>query len=211
MTQNNPQNALGHIFIIDDDDSMRKALQRMLKEAGYSVEAFESAKLFLEKSFPISPATILLDMQMPDMTGVELQEQLIKLGRTTPIIFISGQSQPVQIIKAMKCGALNFLLKPFNPKELLDSISEAMKADQVSFKNLNKNTLAKNQFSSLTNKEREVYSYLIKGMKSMDIATTLRIVPATVKVHKSRILEKMNVNSAQELIRKHLESGLTQD
>jgi FixJ family two-component response regulator len=211
MTQNNPPNALGHIFIIDDDGSMRQALQRMLKEAGYSVEVYESAKLFLEKSFPISPATILLDMQMPDMTGVELQEQLVKLGRTTPIIFISGQSQPVQIIKAMKYGALNFLLKPFNLKELLESISEAIKVDQASFKNLNKNTLAKNQFSSLTNKEREVYSYLIKGMKSKDIATTLGIVPATIKVHKSRILEKMNVNSSQELIRQHLESGLTQD
>ena len=211
MTQNNPPNALGHIFIIDDDGSMRQALQRMLKEAGYSVEVYESAKLFLEKSFPISPATILLDMQMPDMTGVELQEQLVKLGRTTPIIFISGQSQPVQIIKAMKYGALNFLLKPFNLKELLESISEAIKVDQASFKNLNKNTLAKIQFSSLTNKEREVYSYLIKGMKSKDIATTLGIVPATIKVHKSRILEKMNVNSSQELIRQHLESGLTQD
>ena len=211
MTQNNPPNALGHIFIIDDDGSMRQALQRMLKEAGYSVEVYESAKLFLEKSFPISPATILLDMQMPDMTGVELQEQLVKLGRTTPIIFISGQSQPVQIIKAMKYGALNFLLKPFNLKELLESISEAIKVDQASFKNLYKNTLAKNQFSSLTNKEREVYSYLIKGMKSKDIATTLGIVPATIKVHKSRILEKMNVNSSQELIRQHLESGLTQD
>ena len=211
MTQNNPPNALGHIFIIDDDGSMRQALQRMLKEAGYSVEVYESAKLFLEKSFPISPATILLDMQMPDMTGVELQEQLVKSGRTTPIIFISGQSQPVQIIKAMKYGALNFLLKPFNLKELLESISEAIKVDQASFKNLNKNTLAKNQFSSLTNKEREVYSYLIKGMKSKDIATTLGIVPATIKVHKSRILEKMNVNSSQELIRQHLESGLTQD
>lgn len=211
MTQNNPPNALGHIFIIDDDGSMRQALQRMLKEAGYSVEVYESAKLFLEKSFPISPATILLDMQMPDMTGVELQEQLVKLGRTTPIIFISGQSQPVQIIKAMKYGALNFLLKPFNLKELLESISEAIKVDQASVKNLYKNTLAKNQFSSLTNKEREVYSYLIKGMKSKDIATTLGIVPATIKVHKSRILEKMNVNSSQELIRQHLESGLTQD
>ena len=211
MTQNNPPNALGHIFIIDDDGSMRQALQRMLKEAGYSVEVYESAKLFLEKSFPISPATILLDMQMPDMTGVELQEQLVKLGRTTPIIFISGQSQPVQIIKAMKYGALNFLLKPFNLKELLESISEAIKVDQASFKNLYKNTLAKNQLSSLTNKEREVYSYLIKGMKSKDIATTLGIVPATIKVHKSRILEKMNVNSSQELIRQHLESGLTQD
>ena len=211
MTQNNPPNALGHIFIIDDDGSMRQALQRMLKEAGYSVEVYESAKLFLEKYLPISPATILLDMQMPDMTGVELQEQLVKLGRTTPIIFISGQSQPVQIIKAMKYGALNFLLKPFNLKELLESISEAIKVDQASFKNLNKNTLAKNQFSSLTNKEREVYSYLIKGMKSKDIATTLGIVPATIKVHKSRILEKMNVNSSQELIRQHLESGLTQD
>jgi FixJ family two-component response regulator len=211
MSQNNSQNPLGHIFIIEDDDSMRHALKRMLIEANYSVEVYGSAKLFLEKSLPVSPATILLDMQMPDMTGVELQERLINLGRKTPIIFISGQSQPAQIIKAMKYGAMNFLLKPFNVGELLSSISEAIKADKLLFENLNKNVSTKNQLSSLTNKEREVYSFLIKGMRSKDIATLLGIVPATIKVHKSRILEKMNVKSSQELLKQHIESGLSED
>ena len=211
MAPNNSGNPIGHIYIIDDDNSIRQALERMLIEAGYSVEIYESARIFLEKSLPVSPAAILLDMQMPDMTGIELQEQLNKLGRTTPIIFISGQSQPAQIIRAMKHGALNFLLKPFNQEQLFIAISEAIKADKILFKNLNKTIFVRGQFSSLTNKEREVYTYLIKGLRSKDIAITLGVVPATIKVHKSRILEKMNVESSQELLKQHLESGLADD
>lgn len=94
----------GHIYLIDDDDSMRSSLTRMLREVGYLVDDYASALNFLEKSVPVSPAVILLDMQMPDMTGIDLQEKLIQLGRKTPIVFVSGQSHPHQIVQGLKKG-----------------------------------------------------------------------------------------------------------
>ena len=110
---------VGHIYLIDDDESMRTSLGRMLKDVGYIVEEFSSALTFLEHSVPVAPAVILLDMQMPDMAGLDLQEQLLKYGRKTPIVFVSGQSHPHQIVQGLKKGALDFLFKPFNLEELL--------------------------------------------------------------------------------------------
>ena len=104
----------GHIFIIDDDESICISLSRILSEVGYTVEYYSSGENFLIKSLPISPAVILLDMHMPDMTGVELQQKLLDIGRRTPIIFISGQSHPHQIVTGFKNGAIDFLFKPFS-------------------------------------------------------------------------------------------------
>ena len=97
----------GHIYLIDDDESMRVSLSRMLRELGYLVEDYSSAATFLQKSIPIAPAVILLDMQMPDMTGLDLQEKLLSLGRKTPIVFVSGQSHPHQIVQGLKKGAFS--------------------------------------------------------------------------------------------------------
>jgi len=104
---------VGHIYLIDDDESMRISLARMLRELGYLVEDYASAATFLEKSLPVSPAVIRLDMQMPDMTGIDLQERLIMLGRKTPIIFVSGQSHPHQIVQGLKRGGR--LISYLNP------------------------------------------------------------------------------------------------
>ncbi|WP_114652338.1 response regulator transcription factor [Polynucleobacter necessarius] len=117
---------VGHIYLIDDDESMRTSLSRMLKDVGYIVEDFSSAVTFLEHSVPVAPAVILLDMQMPDMTGIDLQEKLFQLGRKTPIIFISGQSHPHQIVKSLKRGAVDFLFKPFNLEDLLKAVADAL-------------------------------------------------------------------------------------
>ena len=113
---------VGHIYLIDDDESMRTSLSRMLRDVGYIVEDFSSAVTFLEDSMPVAPAVILLDMQMPDMTGLDLQEKLVKLGRKTPIVFVSGQSHPHQIVTSLKRGALDFLFKPFNLEDLLKAV-----------------------------------------------------------------------------------------
>lgn len=129
MTKSN-----GHIFLIDDDNSMRLSLSRMLGELGYSVQEFANARDFLENSLPISPAAILLDMQMPDMTGLELQEKLLEVGRQTPILFISGQSHPQQIVKGLKNGAFDFLFKPFNLEELIIALNSAIQFDQNQLK-----------------------------------------------------------------------------
>ena len=127
---------VGHIYLIDDDESMRISLARMLRELGYLVEDYASASIFLEKSLPVSPAVILLDMQMPDMTGLELQEKLLKLHRKTPIVFVSGQSHPHQIVQSLKKGAVDFLFKPFNLEDLLKAVADTLDFDSRQLKRI---------------------------------------------------------------------------
>jgi FixJ family two-component response regulator len=198
----------GHIHLIDDDDSMRTSLTRMLRDVGYLVDDYSSADKFLEKSLPISPAVILLDMQMPDMTGVELQEELVKLGRKTPIVFVSGQSHPHQIVQGLKKGALDFLFKPFNLEELLKAVADAIEFDRRQLKRVSVDIETKREYESLTPREREVCIWLVEGLLNKDIAVKLGTTDATIKVHKARVMSKMHVDSVQLLVKKYLESDL---
>jgi hypothetical protein len=199
---------IGHIYLIDDDESMRTSLARMLGEVGYQVQEYASATDFLEKSLPLAPAVILLDMQMPDVTGLDLQKQLVGLGRKTPIVFISGQSHPHQIVQALKNGAIDFLFKPFNLEELLQAINEALKFDQRQLKSLTKEIETKKNYALLTPREKEVSALLVKGFLNKEIAQQLGISKATIKVHKARVIEKMQVTSMQDLVKKYIEADL---
>ena len=199
---------VGHIYLIDDDESMRTSLSRMLKELGYIVEDYSSAVTFLENSLPLSPAVILLDMQMPDMSGLDLQEKLLQMGRKTPIVFVSGQSHPHQIVKGLKKGALDFLFKPFNLEELLKAVSDAVEFDKRQLKRVSKEVETKKDYATLTPREKEVCYWLVKGLLNKDIAVKLGTTDATIKVHKARGMDKMHVESVQTLVAKYLESDL---
>ena len=200
---------VGHIYLIDDDESMRKSFTRMLRELGYLVEDYASAVDFFDKSVPVSPAVILLDMQMPDMTGLELQEKLVKLGRKTPIVFVSGQSHPHQIVQGLKKGAVDFLFKPFNLEELLKAVSDAIDFDSRQLKRVSLDVETKREYESLTPREREVCGWLVEGLLNKDIAVKLGTTDATIKVHKARVMSKMHVDSVQTLVKKYLESDLS--
>ena len=199
---------VGHIYLIDDDESMRTSLSRMLRDVGYIVEDFSSAVTFLEGSMPVAPAVILLDMQMPDMTGLDLQEKLVQLGRKTPIVFVSGQSHPHQIVKSLKRGALDFLFKPFNLEDLLKAVADALEFDRRQLKRISKEVETKKDYATLTPREKEVCFWLVKGLLNKDIAVKLGTTDATIKVHKARVMDKMNVESVQTLVAKYLESDL---
>lgn len=186
---------VGHVYLIDDDESMRLSLTRMLRDVGYLVEDYASAKVFLEKSVPVSPAVILLDMQMPDMTGLDLQEALLKLGRKTPIVFVSGQSHPHQIVQGLKKGALDFLFKPFNLEDLLKAVAEAVDFDSRQLKRVSIDVETRRDYERLTPREREVCAWLVKGLLNKDIAVKLGTTDATIKVHKARVMEKMHADS----------------
>ena len=206
-----PSNSMtkaGHIYLIDDDESMRISLSRMLREVGYIVEDFSSALTFLELSLPVSPAVILLDMQMPDMTGLDLQEKLLQLGRKTPIVFVSGQSHPHQIVRGLKKGALDFLFKPFNLEDLLKAVAEAVEFDRRQLKRISKEVEIKKDYATLTPREKEVCFWLVKGLLNKDIAVKLGTTDATIKVHKARVMDKMHAESVQSLVVKYLESDL---
>ena len=198
----------GHIYLVDDDESMRTSLTRMLREVGYMVEDHSSALTFLEKSITVSPAVILLDMQMPDMTGLDLQEKLLQLGRKTPIVFVSGQSHPHQIVKGLKKGALDFLFKPFNLEDLLKAVAEAIDFDRRQLKRVSQDVETKKDYANLTPREKEVCSWLVQGLLNKDIAVKLGTTDATIKVHKARVMDKMHVDSVQTLVKKFLESDL---
>jgi len=198
----------GHIYLIDDDDSMRASLTRMLREVGYLVDDYASALNFLEKSVPVSPAVILLDMQMPDMTGIDLQEKLIQLGRKTPIVFVSGQSHPHQIVRGLKKGAVDFLFKPFNLENMLKAVADAIEFDRRQLKRVSVDIETKREYESLTPREREVCTWLVEGLLNKDIAVKLGTTDATIKVHKARVMSKMYVDSVPSLVKKYLESDL---
>ena len=192
---------LGHIYIIDDDASMRSSLARMLANYGYTTEVYERAEDFIEQSIPVSPAAVLLDMRMPTMSGIELQKKLNELGRQTPIIFISGESMPHEIVTSMKQGAIDFLFKPFNLDDLLKAIVSAVAKDKLIFESMTQSLTVIQRYDSLTPREKEVFALLVQGLMNKDIAIELGTTDATIKVHKSRVMDKMKAESLQDLVR----------
>jgi FixJ family two-component response regulator len=190
-----------HIFLIDDDASMRKAISRVLNEHGYLVEEFSSGESFLENLRERSPAVILLDMEMPKINGIEIQRRLILRGIKTPIIFVSGHSHQQQIVDSMKYGAVDFIFKPFQLDNSLLVISKAIQKDEKNYWLLQEEKEIVKAYKTLTKREKEVCRFLINGLLSKQIAKELEISNATVKVHKGRVMEKLKVNSLQDLVK----------
>jgi FixJ family two-component response regulator len=190
----------GHIYLVDDDASIRHALAGTLERQGYSVTPYESAAAFLQHATPVSPAVLLLDMRMPGQSGVELQADLTRHGWTTPIIFISGESLPGQIVQAMKQGAGDFLLKPFSIQDLLAAVDQALEKDRATHEVLSKTRAIEKLYGTLTPREREVFDEIIVGKTNKQIATDDGSAAATIKLHRARVLSKMQVDSVAELI-----------
>jgi len=190
----------GHIYLIDDDPSVCRSLAFTLSSSHYSVQTFDGPRAFLRDSLPISPAVILLDMRMPEMSGTELQNCLLQSGRETPIIFISGESQPTEIIVAMKQGAIDFLLKPFSMESLVTAIENGLSRDRMRQNNLIRDMDIRQRFNRLTEKEQEICRLMIKGYGNKEIAELNGSAPSTVKLHRSRVFDKMGVETLPELI-----------
>ena len=195
------KNKSKHVFLIDDDASIRKAISRILNEQGYLVEEYTNGESFLENLRERSPAVILLDMEMPGINGIEIQNRLILRGIKTPIIFVSGHSHQQQIVDSMKYGAMDFIFKPFQLDDLLLVISKAIQKDEKNYLFLQEAEEVVKAYKTLTKREKEVCRLLINGLLSKQIAKKLEISNATVKVHKGRVMEKLKVNSLQNLVK----------
>lgn len=193
-------NDKGHIHLVDDDPSVRTSLSRMLTYMGYTVDVYADPQAFLTNSLPVAPAVLISDMRMPGMSGVELQRALLKLGRTTPIVFISGESQTQEVIQALKNGAVDFLLKPFNMDDLLQAIHTAMARDRNKLQSYRALADTRQRYESLTPREREVCQLVIKGLMNKDIADHFQCSLKTIKVHRARVMEKLGANSLLELV-----------
>jgi len=189
------------VFVVDDDASVRKALARSIQAAGLNVKTFASAREFLDQGPPNGPGCLVLDLRMPGLSGLDLQAELNSRNVQTPIIFITGHGDIPVTVKAMKSGAVDFLPKPFNVKDLLRVIQEAIKRDEGLQAFRAENTEVQNRIQTLTPREREVLGLVVKGLLNKQIAAELGAAERTVKVHRGRVMKKMQVQSVADLVR----------
>lgn len=191
---------LGHVIVIDDDASVRRSLCTMLERAGYEVSLYDCADAFLANPVVPRPSVILLDMRMPGTTGVGLQSQLKTLAQNVPIIFVSGDSRPEEIIAAMKQGAVDFLLKPFTAQAMMNTIQSAMRMSEMAFVEADKNLQVSERLQRLTPREMEVCHWMVRGYSNQQIATIDGGASATIKLHRARVMDKMGASTLPELI-----------
>ena len=196
MSENNPR-----VFIVDDDPSIRKSLDRLIRSAGLAVETFATAHEFLERHSHKGPSCLVLDVKMPGLNGLELQEKLLSQEYAMPIIFITGHGDIPMTVKAIRKGAIDFLSKPFDDKDLLDAVHEALQTDSKAWTVRDELEDIHRRLKSLTPREYEILTYVINGMLNNQIAYALKISEKTVKVHRGRVMEKMDVDSVAELVR----------
>jgi FixJ family two-component response regulator len=189
------------VFVIDDDPSVLKSLGRLLKSLGFDTETFASAELFLARKHYDGVGCIVLDVQMPGLSGMDLQNELRRADYSMPVIFITGHGNIPMSVQAMKKGAVNFLAKPFDDEELLQAVREATEKDRRAKAERAEVHDALKLIEQLTPREQEVLRYVITGMLNKQIALKLDIAEKTVKVHRGRIMEKLCVESVADLVR----------
>lgn len=189
------------VFVVDDTASVRKAIERVLGAAGLQVASFDSARAFLDAYDPASDGCLVLDVKMPGMDGLELQDVLAARGCVLPIVFLTGHGDIPMSVQAMKLGAADFLTKPIDANRLLASIREAFEKCRLAREQRSARATIEDRLASLTAREREVLEHLIGGKLNKQVAFDLGTVEKTIKVHRARVMQKMQVRSVAELVR----------
>jgi FixJ family two-component response regulator len=188
------------ICIVDDDEAFRDSLRWLLESNGFQVEPFASAKEFLEFCKFGKPGCLVLDIRMPEMTGLELQEKLNKKGIRTPVIFVTGHGDIPMAVNAVKRGAMDFIEKPFNESDVLELIRNALVLDTQRREADNRQALVSSRLAKLTSREREVMERVIAGKPNKLIADQFGITVKTVEAHRAKVMDKMKVNSVAQLV-----------
>jgi len=199
------------IAIVDDDPSVRRGLQRLIRSAGWKAETFASAQEFLARSRAESPNCVLLDLQLPGLSGLDIQKRMAEVGLEIPIVFLTGHGNIPASVQAMKAGAVQFLTKPADEQELLQAIEEAVERDRRMRQQHVEMSELRGRYESLTPREQEVMQQVISGMLNKQIAAELNITEDTVKFHRGHIMRKMRADSFADLVRMAENLGIPSD
>jgi len=189
------------VYVVDDDPSVRSSLKFLLSTVGLQVESFDSADAFLRKTLPDSPSCLVLDVRLPGLSGLDFQRELTARKISIPIVFLTGHGDIPMSVRAMKAGAVEFLTKPFRDQDLLDAVRIALERDRARREEGKEVAALKQCFDSLTSREQEVISLVVTGMLNKQIEDQLGTAESTVKVQRSRAMEKMHAESLADLVR----------
>jgi two-component system response regulator FixJ len=203
----NATNTRATIFIVDDDMAVRDALKLLLRSVGQAVETYASAQEFLDAYSEDRPGCLVLDIRMPGMSGLELQQKLNERHSILPIIFITGHGDVPMAVEAMQAGAVDFIQKPFRDQDLIDRINQALEKDANNRAALGERNVIRKRLETLTPREREVLDLVVHGKANKVIAGDLKLSQRTVEIHRARVMEKMQASSLAHLVRMVLEVG----
>jgi len=189
------------VIVVDDDPSVRRSTERLLRSDGLNVQTFASAGEFLDHPRPAGPACLVLDVRMPGLSGMDLQRELTQAAVHIPIIFVTGHGDIPMTVRAMKAGAVEFLTKPFRSRTLLDAVHAALERDRVAQKARSENEELRQRYEQLTPREREVMPLVVAGLLNKQVAGELATTERTIKFHRAHIMQKMRADSLAGLVR----------
>ena len=193
--------AVPTVFIIDDDRGMRQAVQDLVESVGLRAESFATGQEFLNKRRTSDPSCLVLDVRLPQMSGLDFQQRLTEIGMQIPIIFITAHGDIPMSVRALKAGAVEFLTKPFRDQDLLDAIQQALQRDRVVQEHEAEVRELRERYQGLTAREREVMGFVVSGLLNKQIASEIGASEATIKIHRGNLMEKMQAASLVELVR----------
>ena len=189
------------VYVVDDDAGVRDAIRKLISSVGLRTEVFGSAGEFLAHPPQNSPGCLILDVRLPDLSGLEFQRALGDRGIHIPIVFITGHGDVPMSVRAMKAGAVEFLTKPFRGQELLDAVQEAIAKDRVGISERAQLAEIRSRYDSLTAREKEVFHLVVAGLLNKQVAAELGASELTIKTHRSRVMQKMDAESLADLVR----------